>query len=286
MALATRCPSCGTRFRVASEQLRLRNGVVRCGECLHVFNAADRLDYVDANLVKLATITAVEAPANAEPEAESPREPEPETEPESQAPDLASQTPPTPPEHHPDSLSDLLPHAGNPPSFIRAQSFHNRPRHRWAALAVLLLASALLLQLAWWLHPVLIASSPRLKNTLDRVCASLPCRASLPQEAEYLAVVSSELQNVSGTSALQLDVVIRNRSGRAMALPALEVTLTDTQDHLLGRRIFMPADYQDALGSGYRSANGIGPDSDLPIHLVFTGPNSSTTGFLVYPFYP
>lgn len=36
--LATRCPSCGTAFKVAADQLRLRRGLVRCGVCATVFD--------------------------------------------------------------------------------------------------------------------------------------------------------------------------------------------------------------------------------------------------------
>lgn len=38
-----RCPHCGTPFRVTPEQLKVRNGMVRCGECKSVFNALDNL---------------------------------------------------------------------------------------------------------------------------------------------------------------------------------------------------------------------------------------------------
>jgi predicted Zn finger-like uncharacterized protein len=38
MALATRCPYCNTIFRVASDQLKLRGGIVRCGACHQVFD--------------------------------------------------------------------------------------------------------------------------------------------------------------------------------------------------------------------------------------------------------
>jgi predicted Zn finger-like uncharacterized protein len=41
--MRTRCPECGTVFRVTSEQLRLRAGKVRCGHCQAVFNAFDQL---------------------------------------------------------------------------------------------------------------------------------------------------------------------------------------------------------------------------------------------------
>lgn len=47
MNLATRCPSCGTVFRVVQDQLRVSEGWVRCGRCNSVFNAAEVLFDVD-----------------------------------------------------------------------------------------------------------------------------------------------------------------------------------------------------------------------------------------------
>ncbi|MDR1064259.1 MAG: zinc-ribbon domain-containing protein [Azoarcus sp.] len=41
--MLTRCPSCQTVFRLTSEQLLARQGRVRCGSCLHPFNALDHL---------------------------------------------------------------------------------------------------------------------------------------------------------------------------------------------------------------------------------------------------
>ncbi|MDB5776583.1 MAG: hypothetical protein JWP38_2716 [Herbaspirillum sp.] len=38
MALATKCPFCQTTFRVANDQLKLRGGLVRCGQCQEVFD--------------------------------------------------------------------------------------------------------------------------------------------------------------------------------------------------------------------------------------------------------
>ena len=48
MALATQCPHCGTTFRVAADQLKLRGGIVRCGACTEVFDG-------NAALVDLAS---------------------------------------------------------------------------------------------------------------------------------------------------------------------------------------------------------------------------------------
>ncbi len=36
----TQCPNCGTSFRVTQEQLQVANGSVRCGSCMHIFQAA------------------------------------------------------------------------------------------------------------------------------------------------------------------------------------------------------------------------------------------------------
>ncbi|ARP91912.1 hypothetical protein CAL14_17805 [Bordetella genomosp. 9] len=38
MAMTTRCPHCGTAFKVVADQLRVRNGLVRCGVCSRVFD--------------------------------------------------------------------------------------------------------------------------------------------------------------------------------------------------------------------------------------------------------
>lgn len=38
MVMTTRCPRCGTTFRVVPDQLRVRSGLVRCGECATVFD--------------------------------------------------------------------------------------------------------------------------------------------------------------------------------------------------------------------------------------------------------
>ncbi len=43
MTLATRCPSCGTVFRVVQDQLRVSQGWVRCGRCSEAFNAQEAM---------------------------------------------------------------------------------------------------------------------------------------------------------------------------------------------------------------------------------------------------
>jgi predicted Zn finger-like uncharacterized protein len=51
MALATQCPHCHTTFRVASDQLKLRGGIVRCGACQSIFDG-------NAHLIDLEALAA------------------------------------------------------------------------------------------------------------------------------------------------------------------------------------------------------------------------------------
>lgn len=43
MALITRCPVCGTSFKVVPDQLRISEGWVRCGHCAEIFDASGDL---------------------------------------------------------------------------------------------------------------------------------------------------------------------------------------------------------------------------------------------------
>ena len=42
-SFVTQCPHCQTSFRVSHAQLSVARGMVRCGSCLQVFNAAKQL---------------------------------------------------------------------------------------------------------------------------------------------------------------------------------------------------------------------------------------------------
>ncbi|MEO6016636.1 MAG: zinc-ribbon domain-containing protein, partial [Polaromonas sp.] len=46
MSLITRCPACGTMFKVVTDQLKVSQGWVRCGHCSEVFDATLHLQTV------------------------------------------------------------------------------------------------------------------------------------------------------------------------------------------------------------------------------------------------
>ena len=75
MALATQCPHCNTTFRVASDQLKLRGGIVRCGACNEVFDGNASLIDLDALAARQAGAPAPDTAAEADAAPASPPEP-------------------------------------------------------------------------------------------------------------------------------------------------------------------------------------------------------------------
>jgi predicted Zn finger-like uncharacterized protein len=75
MALATQCPFCHTTFRVASDQLKLRGGIVRCGACQSIFDGSAHLIDLDALAAQkqAAPASAADQPAAA-PQASAPQD--------------------------------------------------------------------------------------------------------------------------------------------------------------------------------------------------------------------
>ncbi|MBI6926019.1 DUF3426 domain-containing protein [Pseudomonas putida] len=79
-SFVTQCPHCQTSFRVTHHQLSVARGVVRCGQCLQVFNAAKQLlEQNRSALVPASPLPATQAvPAPAAPASAHPIAPEDE----------------------------------------------------------------------------------------------------------------------------------------------------------------------------------------------------------------
>jgi len=63
MSLATRCPACGTIFRVVQDQLKVSEGWVRCGQCHEVFHGIEALFDLDSDPAVAARRAAARPPA-------------------------------------------------------------------------------------------------------------------------------------------------------------------------------------------------------------------------------
>jgi hypothetical protein len=174
-------------------------------------------------------------------------------------------------------------HTDITPSFLRRADRAARwqqPRMRAALLACTVLGTALLAgQVAFEYRDLVAARLPATRPALELACAWLDCRVGAARSIEGLAVDSSGLVRVEQSDVYRLTVALRNRSAIALALPALDLSLTDTQGRLLARRVMHAPELgasQDTLAAG----------RELALQATLqTGPDV-VAGYTIELFYP
>jgi predicted Zn finger-like uncharacterized protein len=151
-----------------------------------------------------------------------------------------------------------------------------------AALGLLVLAAAL--QITWVFRSDLAMAYPELRPQFVAWCQDLGCDMPLPRQSGQIGIEASELRPASqGQGLLKLSATLRNRAAFPQAYPDLELTLTDTEDKALVRRVFTPKEF---LGAKVDQAAGFSANGDLPISLTLDTSAISAAGYRLYVFYP
>ncbi|CAN5236089.1 DUF3426 domain-containing protein [soil metagenome] len=109
-------------------------------------------------------------------------------------------------------------------------------------LVSLVLLAALMLQWVARQKDVLAAQEPRLAPLLQALCRPLGCQVRPLRRIEALVIENASFRKTA-SDAYRLAFVFRNTGAVALEIPALEVTLTDSQDQALVRRVVMPAQF-------------------------------------------
>ncbi len=257
MNLTTRCPNCGTAFRVQPVQLSARGGKVRCGKCTHVFDG----------------VAALVAEGQQGPEAETETEPSPQLalfeasrrSPIGGAGEAANEDAP---------VAEFLDEAPPP-----------RRRVAWAfgvALALVVLTA----QAVHYFRTEIAALVPETRPYLAAACAALRCDLKLPRRPKLMAIESSDLQaDGRRDNVIVLNAVLRNQAQFAQEYPALELTLTDERDEAVARRVLMPADYLAGLPAE-QIARGVGAGADAALRVYFDTGDLRAIGYRMYLFFP
>lgn len=145
-----------------------------------------------------------------------------------------------PDEEDEDSGLDALPVE---PTFVvqgRREAFWRSPVMR--ALLLLLavaLSGTLALQWASFERDQLAARHPALEPLLKQLCAATGCSLAAPRRIEAVAIDSSTLTRKLG-QFYAFELVVKNSEAMAVAMPALELSLTDSRDKEIARRVFLP----------------------------------------------
>jgi predicted Zn finger-like uncharacterized protein/SLAP domain-containing protein len=311
MTLATTCPHCKTSFRVVADQLKLRKGLVRCGRCQQVFSGVDALSYLD----EAETVAPVPAPIAPEPQsAPTASEPvaaeaetaaaEPETVVAEQAPVVAEPEPlsaapesvsaaPQPvsaalepvsaaPEH-PAPAPEQVPDWAMPETSAAASDSRSSVRSgkRVALLAGLAGVCLLGQALIGWRHE-LAYRAPVVIPLVTQAIAPLGLDLHPPLDAASLSIESIEVASTEDPGTLALEAVIRNRSGRPVAFPAIELTLRDAQSVMLTRKVIPAEIYAPVLE---RQA-GIPARSEWPVQVALKHDGLAVAGYAAVLFHP
>ncbi|WPB56166.1 zinc-ribbon and DUF3426 domain-containing protein [Xylophilus sp. GOD-11R] len=170
-------------------------------------------------------------------------------------------------------------------SFIRVaqrRAFWQRPAVVLASAGLcLLLIGALALQVARAERDRLAAHLPGLRPMLESLCVPLQCVVAPLRRVDAIVIDSSAFNKISA-SLFQFEVEVRNTAPVALAMPALELTLTDTQDQTLLRRVLEPSELraQPVLAAGGAWSGS------LPVQLQAPLAADRVAGYRVLAFYP
>ncbi len=238
------CPQCDAVFRVSTRMLTQAEGMVRCGECEHVFNAMD-------------TLLAV------------PPEPPPAP-PEQIALDEDTR-----------DDEDTLPR--DVPSII-AEDLHATRRRRtggggarlaWG-LASLLLIAGLAAQYVWYELDTLYRY-PSLQSGLERFCELAGCELPQRRDVSRIELVSRHVYshpNIEG--ALVITSTVVNNAPFPQPYPVLGIRFSDLQGQPVAERRFLPHEY---LGAPVPADRKMEPGNPVTINLEVVDPGDKALSF-------
>ena len=267
MTNVTNCPNCQTQFIVTDEQLNQHNGKVRCGHCLHVFDAKEEL--VDVNAADAEVLDDIDLAAiNDETQAQASHAEEHEN---SQISDEASEI-----------VSKALLKDSQASYFqtVDQQTERKTRLHKWliSSFAVLLLITAVVQSIYFWRSDLTIYY-PKLKPLLTQACVKLSCTISLPKKIEFIIIDDSDMQEDADHEGLiHFSSTLINQAGFIQTYPNIELTLTDIEDKPKLRRIFTPKEY---LPEHTDVSSGLPAGAEIKVKLALTAQDEPVAGYRI-----
>jgi predicted Zn finger-like uncharacterized protein len=168
-------------------------------------------------------------------------------------------------------------------SFVRTarrQAFWRKPLVRvLLGLGLLTLTCALILQVGLHQRDRLAALNPKARLAFQWICGFMQCELAPVRQIADLVIDSSSFNKGRG-DLYQLGLTIKNRAGIALAMPAVELTLTDAQDQPVLRRVLYPGD----LAAPPELAAQAEWSATIPMSVASNG--YRITGYRLVAFYP
>jgi hypothetical protein len=137
------------------------------------------------------------------------------------------------------------PFADDDESFERATGFWQRKGVRIVLVLLAVIAVLLLiLQVIRHERDGIAARQPNLRPALAALCQYTGCElAALRQIGDIVIEGAAFAREKSGGNDYRLSFTLRNGATVPLAMPAVELSLLDTQERAVVRRVLLPADY-------------------------------------------
>ena len=169
------------------------------------------------------------------------------------------------------------------PDFVLRAQRAQRWRAPWRRAALSVCAAVLLatlgLQIAHQFRDLIAERWPITKPALLAWCHLESCTLEAPRRIEDLSVENTALEKAVQPDAFKLSVSLRNRGNLLVALPSVDLSLTDPAGQLVARRVLGPRDFRAA-------ASVLQPGAETALQLVLTAQDAKVAGYTVEIFYP
>jgi len=166
------------------------------------------------------------------------------------------------------------------PAFMRspASDRWRRPGVQTSlSLLALLLLLLLCVQAIDHFRDAIAAKYPSTRHALRALCEIRACELQPWQRIEALSVESSSLSKAAAGNQYLLALTLHNKSDIAVAMPSIELSLTDHAGTLLARRMLAPTDSE--TGAPLIAAN-----ADLPLKQLLSTGEQSVAGYSIEIF--
>ena len=203
---------------------------------------------------------------------------------------LAEAPPPSPASEDPLLAQTVLLEAPSAPASFAVDVDITQParpgvmrRVLWA-LACLVALAALVLQVAREERDALVAREPRLRPALQALCDWTDCRLSALRRIGAISIDGASFSREKEGDGYRLAFTLRNGERMPLAMPSIELTLLDTQERALVRRVLAPAQF----GAGAVLAASAEQNASLPLQLAGSEAAglAPVAGYRLIAFYP
>lgn len=175
--------------------------------------------------------------------------------------------------------------APDPPAW--SETFPDPPPtpRRWPWVILSLLAfCGLALQAALAFRVEMVVLWPETRPVLVALCDIAGCEIGLPTRIGLVGIEASDLFPDSGRKGrLALTATLKSRAPFTQQYPHIELTLTDTADRAIARKVLTPADY---LPASTPLGKGMPPNADIAIAFGVEPTEMAASGYRLVLFYP